>query len=98
MEICYILELKIERFLVWFVLNPIKTCQIWTMNDVCILKVMSHFTLHLPLGFVLLHTTMMMINWWKKWIDFVKIKFYSNNNIEWRATWIELNWIEFKFN
>jgi len=63
------------------------------MSDVFIRKVMSHFSLHLPLSFVLLHTSMTVINWWKKWIDFVKIKFHSNDNIEWCATWIE-----FKFN
>jgi hypothetical protein len=60
------------------------------MSDLFILKVMSHFTLHLPLGFVLLHITMMMINWSKKWFDFAKIKFRSNDNIEWCATWIEI--------
>jgi len=39
------------------------------------------------------YTLLLTINWWKKWIDFVKIKFYSNENIEWHshAIWIELN-------
>jgi hypothetical protein len=33
---------------------------------------------------MLLHITNddQLINWWKKWIDFVKIKFQSNGNIE----------------
>jgi len=30
----------------------------------------------------------------KKWIDFVKIKFHSNENIEWHWIQLELNWIE----
>ncbi len=42
-----------------------------------------------------LHTTMhslpMMINWWKTWIDFVKIKFHSNENIEWHCIQLEVN-------
>ncbi len=33
----------------------------------------------------------MMINWWKKWIDFVKIKFHSNENIEWHCIQLEVN-------
>jgi hypothetical protein len=40
-------DIKIERFYVWLVLNPIKIYQIWNMNDVFILKVVNHFTLHL---------------------------------------------------
>jgi hypothetical protein len=33
------------------------------------------------------------INWWKRWIDFVKIEFQSNENIErhFIATWIQFN-------
>jgi hypothetical protein len=41
------------------------------------------------------YTLLLSINWWKKWIDFVKTKLYSNeilNNIT-----CNLNWIEFKF-
>jgi hypothetical protein len=30
-------------------------------------------------------------NWCQKWIDFVKIKFHSNDNIEWPCVQIELN-------
>jgi hypothetical protein len=33
-----------------------------------------------------------LINWWKKWIDFVKIKLYSNENIKWHCMQLELNW------
>jgi len=59
---------------------------------------------------MLLHTTNddQLINWWKKWIDFVKTKFHSNQNIEYdianTLNWIqihsfqfELKWIEFQF-
>jgi hypothetical protein len=28
----------------------------------------------------------------KKWIDFVKIKFHSNENIKWHCMQIKLNW------
>jgi hypothetical protein len=44
-----------------------------------------------------------LINWWKKWIDFVKIKFHLNENVEWHCMQLELNldslfnWIEFKY-
>ncbi len=40
--------------------------------------------------------------WWsiekKRWIDFVEIKFHSNENIEWHYMQLELNWIEFQVN
>jgi hypothetical protein len=48
---------------------------------------------------MLLHTTSVYqpINWWKKWIDFVEIKFDSNENIESHCMHLEFNWIEFLF-
>ncbi len=30
----------------------------------------------------------------KKWVDFVKIKFHSTENIEWHCLQDELNWIQ----
>jgi len=36
-------------------------------------------------------TLPMMMNWWKKQIDFVKINFHSNGNIEWCCMHFELN-------
>jgi hypothetical protein len=42
-------NIKIKGFLVWLILDPIKTCQLRSMGGVFILKVMSHLTLHLPL-------------------------------------------------
>jgi hypothetical protein len=33
----------------------------------------------------------MMINWLKNNIDFVKIKFHSNENIEWNCMQLKLN-------
>ncbi len=44
-----------------------------------------------------------LINWWKKWIAFVKIKFHLNENVEWHCMQLELNmdsffiWIEFSY-
>jgi hypothetical protein len=31
-----------------------------------------------------------MIKQWKRWVDFVEIKFYSNENIEWHYMLVEL--------
>jgi hypothetical protein len=42
-------NIKIKGFLVWLILDLVKTYQIWNIGDVFILKVMNHFTLHLPL-------------------------------------------------
>jgi len=52
-------------------------------------------------------TLLVMINWWGKWVYFVKIKFQLNENIEWCCMQLEfrfnsiefefVNWIEFKF-
>jgi hypothetical protein len=65
--------------------------------------------IHINLGSALLCTTNdhQIINWWKKWIDFVKSKFHLSENIQWYFMQIELNsnstiglrfnWIEFKF-
>jgi hypothetical protein len=44
-----------------------------------------------------------LINWWKESIDFVKIKFHLNENIEWHcmhfdSTWIEIHSIQFRSN
>jgi hypothetical protein len=52
---------------------------------------------------MLLHITNddQLINWWKKWIDFVKIKFQSNGNIEWHYMHLESNelkWIHIWLN
>jgi hypothetical protein len=40
----------------------------------------------------------MAINWWKKWTDFVKIKFYSNEYIKWHCMQLELNWFPIQLN
>jgi hypothetical protein len=41
--------------------------------------------IHIHLGSALLCTTNdhQITNWWKKWLDFVKIKFHLSENIEW---------------
>jgi hypothetical protein len=53
-----------------------------------------------------------LINWWKKWIDFVKIRLHLNENIDdiaWNLNWtsietqlnwiwFRLTWMEFQFN
>jgi len=61
---------------------------------------------YINLGFALLCTTSnhQLINWWKKKVDFVKIKFHLNENIEWHCMHLELNQnllilnpIEFKY-
>jgi len=52
------------------------------------------------LGFALLCTSSddQLINWSQRSIDFVKIKFHLNENIEWYCMIeIELNWIEIKY-
>jgi hypothetical protein len=39
---------------------------------------------------------LLTINWWKKWIDFVKNKFHLDENIELHC--MQLHWIKFHFN
>jgi hypothetical protein len=36
-------------------------------------------------------TLTVTINWWKKWIDFVEIKFDAKENIEWHCMQLELD-------
>jgi len=40
-----------------------------------------------------LDALLVVINGWEKWIDFVKIKFHLNENVEWNCMQFELNWI-----
>ncbi len=48
------------------------------------------------LGISVCYTSSMTMRWQKEWVDFVKIEFHLNKNIEWRGHAI---WIEFiKFN
>jgi hypothetical protein len=40
-----------------------------------------------------------LINWWKKWFDFVEIKFHLNENIEWHCMHlVQIHWMEFQIN
>ncbi len=44
---------------------------------------------------VTMHYQWLAIDWlMKKWIDFVKIKFHLNENIEWHCMQLGLNWIK----
>jgi len=59
---------------------PLYFCPIAiTVFCLCIISASHHYALP------------MMINWWKTWIDFVKIKFHSNENIEWHCIQLEFN-------
>ncbi len=40
----------------------------------------------------------MTINWWKNGIDFIGMKFHSNENIEWHCMKIELKILKFDSN
>jgi hypothetical protein len=71
-----------------------------TLNKGIKQKTTPWYLHYFSLGFAF-HTLPVMINWWKKQNDFVKIKFHLNENIEWHCmqlalNWIYVNWIEFK--
>jgi hypothetical protein len=44
------------------------------------------------------YALLMMINWWEKWIDFMQVKFDSNENTKWHCTQLGLNWIHIWLN
>jgi len=50
----------------------------------------------IPLGSALLDTTRDNQRI-KKWFDFGKIKFHSNENIKWHCVQLELNWRKTKW-
>lgn len=40
-----------------------------------------------------------LINWWKKWFDFIEIKFHLNENVEWHCMHrVQIHWMEFQIN
>jgi hypothetical protein len=38
-----------------------------------------HFILYEPIWALCYYALLMMIDWWKKWVDFIQIKFDSNS-------------------
>ncbi len=57
------------------------------------------YVIWLRLCVVVHHSDNRLINWWKTWIDFVQIKFHSNENIEWHCSMhLNLNWNSIWFN
>jgi hypothetical protein len=59
---------------------------------------LSYFHISLaPLCYVFITRDNQLINWWKKQIDFVEMKFHLNIKILNDAAY-NLNWIKFDFN
>jgi hypothetical protein len=37
------------------------------------------------------HTLPLTLKWWKKWVDYLEIKFHLNENIKWHCMQLEVN-------
>ncbi len=91
----------------WCGCNTLSMACLWSIFptvtlNICIKQRTTPWYLHYFSLCFALHTLLVMTNWWKNWIDFVKMKFQLNKNIEWHCmqlalNWIYVNWTEFKF-